>query len=135
MKFHASLIATLGLIGGACLITALPANAALPATASPGSSTTAPMRSSSMPSGSAMYQGNRESPHQVAVLQEALDSTGAHLKIDGPGVRKPRRRCGPTSAPMTFGSPGSSMRRRARILIRSASPALTPSARRPAFPA
>ena len=83
MKFHATVLAGLSLIGGMCLMTTIPASAATSAAASPGSSTNAPVPSSAMPSRNTMYKGSMESPHDVAVLQEALDSTGANLKVDG----------------------------------------------------
>lgn len=81
MKFRTSLFATFGMLTGFGLLTLTPAYAATatvaPAPAAPAHSETAAqanqhwMRQAKMP------------VHKVAVVQEALDSTGANLKIDG----------------------------------------------------
>jgi peptidoglycan hydrolase-like protein with peptidoglycan-binding domain len=74
MKLCVSMMASLGLIGGTCLMTLAPADAA-PAVAS----------TTHHPS-MAVGVTTPEKPvpvHSVSLLQEALDSTGANLKIDG----------------------------------------------------
>ena len=79
MKVSTSIIAGLGLIGAGCLVTPQLANAA----ATTGNTTAPTTMPAPAPVHSRTQAGMNEPSHHVAVLQEALDRTGAHLRIDG----------------------------------------------------
>ena len=84
MRFFTTAIASLGLVAGVGLA---PGMAAVANTAASGTSMTAPP-SKVIPKAMSENSELREVPHavplhRVAVLQEALDSAGANLKVDG----------------------------------------------------
>jgi peptidoglycan hydrolase-like protein with peptidoglycan-binding domain len=78
-----SLIASVGLIGGVCLGTLVPAIAATPDPGTGGSGATAPQYQAPPTNGPVQQARGRVPVHSVAVLQEALNSVGANIRVDG----------------------------------------------------
>jgi peptidoglycan hydrolase-like protein with peptidoglycan-binding domain len=83
MTFSTNVIASLGLIGGMSLTTAVLAAAATPAAEPNGSAVTARQPNASSTSSPAQPANGPVPLHRVAVVQEALNSVGANLRIDG----------------------------------------------------
>lgn len=74
MKLQTGLLATFALLAGVGVLGMAPANAATSGVASTPAATPGPQH---------WMRHSRMSAHEIAVVQEALDSTGANLKIDG----------------------------------------------------
>jgi peptidoglycan hydrolase-like protein with peptidoglycan-binding domain len=79
MRFVVHMIACLGLVGGMGLVTSTLALAAEP------SSTTmsTPLQGTKAPTSPLRVVKGRVPIHSVAIMQEVLDSEGAHVRIDG----------------------------------------------------
>ncbi len=72
MNYRTGALAAFGLVGGMALTAALPANAAVTPATPQHPTSTMPERVSSI-----------QPQHSVALMQEALNSTGARLRVDG----------------------------------------------------
>jgi len=81
MNLGANLMAGLGLIAGVGLVTLMPVEATAATAPSAGVSVSSPPPGTSSVSPAAEQAMARA--HRVAVLQEALNSTGANLAVDG----------------------------------------------------
>jgi peptidoglycan hydrolase-like protein with peptidoglycan-binding domain len=81
MRYSTTIFAGLGLIGGVCCAGVAPGLASTSPTAAIHGNTTG---TGHQPNAQPMQRAEHTMPlHRVALLQEALDSEGAHLSIDG----------------------------------------------------